>query len=171
MREEGLNARTTAFDDPVEPYRNGAAYIECCMLTHKPIDLLVIMLGTNDLKKHLHQTAFSSSKGLELVIQRAQKPEYGIEGKPPKILVVSPVHVAPNIEQTWLGEYIDLCGREIGLQLADYYKKMAGLYGCAFLDAADFAEASPADALHMGRDSHKSLAHALAEKIEGMLGE
>lgn len=171
IREEGLNGRTTAFDDPIEPFRNGAAFIECCMLTHMPVDLLVIMLGTNDLKKHLHQTAFSSSKGLELAVGRAQKPEYGAGGLPPKILIVSPVHVAPNIESTWLGAYIDLNGRETGLQLAGCYKKIAHIYGCGFIDAAEYAEASPSDGLHIGRGSHRKLANALAGKIKEMFNE
>jgi lysophospholipase L1-like esterase len=171
VREEGVNGRTTAFDDPIEPYRNGAAYIDCCMLSHMPVDLLVIMLGTNDLKNHLHQTAFSSSKGLEQIIKSAQKKEYGANGVPPEILVVSPVHVALNIEKTWLGDYIDNSGREIGLQLAGYYKKIARLYGCHFMNAADFAEPSRSDAVHMGRDSHRKLAHAFTEKINEIFSE
>lgn len=169
--EEGLNGRTTAFDDPIEPFRNGAAFIECCMLTHKPVDLLLVMLGTNDLKKHLNQTAFSSSKGLELIVQRAQKQEYGANSQPPRILILSPVHVAPNIENTWLGSYIDNNGRETGLQLAGWYKKIAHIYKCDFIDASKYAAASPIDALHMGRGSHRKLAYALDGKIKEIIGE
>ena len=169
IREEGVCARTTAFDDPIDPYRDGAAYVECCMLTHMPVDLLTVMLGTNDLKKHLHQTAFSSAKGLELLIRRAQNKEYGVGGKPPKILVISPVEVGPHIEETWLGEYFDKHSREIGLQLSGYYKKVADMYGCSFMDAAQITGPSPADALHIGADGHKKLADALAEKIKEIL--
>ena len=171
IREEGVCGRTTAFDDPIDPHRNGAAYIDCCMLTHMPVDLLVVMLGSNDLKRHLHQNAFSSSRGLELVIRRAQNTEYGAEGLPPKILIVSPIEVAPNIEETWIGDYVDNSGREIGLQLSGYYKKIALLYGCAFMDAADFAKPSKIDAIHMGPESHRKLAAAMADKIKEIFKE
>lgn len=166
VREEGLCGRTTGFDDPIEPFRNGTDYIDCCMLTHMPVDLLVVMLGTNDLKKHLHQTAFSSSKALEKLIRRAQNKEYGAGGLPPRILIVSPVEVGPNIGETWLGEYIDNRGRKTGLELAGYYKRIAHQYGCFFMDAAQITGPSPADAVHIGRDGHRKLADALAAKIK-----
>lgn len=171
IREEGVCGRTTGFDDPIDPYRSGAAYIDCCMLTHMPVDLLVVMLGTNDLKKHLHQNAFSSSKGLELVVRRAQNKEYGAEGLPPKILIISPIEVGSNIEETWLGEYMDKRSRETGLQLSGYYSKVAQLYGCFFMDAADYASPSPLDAVHMGPKSHRKLAEAIAEKINEIFSE
>lgn len=171
IREEGVCSRTTAFDDPIDPHRNGAAYIECCMLTHMPVDLLVVMLGTNDMKKHLHQTAFSSSKGLELAIRRAQNKEYGVGDLPPKILIVSPIEIAPNIEETWIGDYFDNRGRETGLELAGYYKIIAELYGCYFMDAAEVASPSPLDAIHMEPESHRKLAFALVEKITEIFKE
>ncbi len=171
VAEEGVCGRTTAFDDPIEPYRNGVAHIDCCMLAHMPVDLLVLMLGTNDLKRHLGQNAFSSSKGLELLIRRAQQGEYGAGGDPPRILVVSPIHVAENIEETWLGEYIDSRGRKTGLELAGYYKQVAEAYGCYFLDAAKVAKASPLDAVHMEDVEHVKLADALAIKIRKIFNE
>lgn len=136
-----------------------------------PVDLLVVMLGTNDLKRHLHQNAFSSSRGLELVIRRAQNKDYGEGGLPPKILIVSPIEVGSNIEETWIGDYVDNSGREVGLQLSGYYKKIARLYGCAFMDAADFAKPSPIDAIHMGPESHRKLAAAIANKIKEIYNE
>jgi len=141
------------------------------MLTHMPVDLLVIMLGTNDLKRHLHQNAFSSSKGLEKVIRKAQQAEYGRAGKPPEILVVSPIRVAKNIEQTWIGDYIDGRGRAIGLELAGYYEQVAKEYGCGFLDASKVAKASLQDAIHMETEEHEKLAAAVAGKIKEMLNE
>jgi lysophospholipase L1-like esterase len=171
VREEGLSGRTTAFDDPIEPYRNGLKAIDYCMLTHMPVDLLVVMLGTNDLKRHHHQNAFSSSKGLEQIVLRAQNKEYGVNGVPPKILIVSPIHVAPNIEEVWTRDYIDSRGRETGLELAGYYKKTAHINGCYFMDAAQFASPSPRDAIHMGEESHRRLAEAITEKIKEIFFE
>lgn len=166
VAEEGVCGRTTAFDDPIEPYRNGAAHIDCCMLTHMPVDLLVLMLGTNDLKRHLGQNPFSSAKGLELLIGRARQSEYGAGRKPPHILVVSPIHVAENTEETWAGEYIDGRGAKMSLALAGYYEEVARMHGCDFFDAALFSKASPLDGIHMDAGGHKKLADALADKIK-----
>ena len=49
--EEGLNGRTTVWDDPIEGYKSGKEYLIPCIETHKPIDIVVLWLGTNDLKK------------------------------------------------------------------------------------------------------------------------
>ena len=46
----GMNGRTTIFDDPVKACRNGRDALDYELQTHKPLDLIVVMIGTNDLK-------------------------------------------------------------------------------------------------------------------------
>lgn len=53
---EGLNGRTTSFEDELRPGRNGATYLDPCLHSHGPIDLVVLMLGTNDLKIRFQAT-------------------------------------------------------------------------------------------------------------------
>ena len=55
--EEGLNGRTTRWDDPMEPGRNGQMYLGPCIESHAPLDLIVVMLGTNDLKRRFNLTS------------------------------------------------------------------------------------------------------------------
>ncbi|MBQ9959278.1 MAG: acylhydrolase, partial [Oscillospiraceae bacterium] len=55
--EEGLNSRTTVWDDPVEMHKNGYTYLMPCLQTHRPLDLVIIMLGTNDLERRFHVPA------------------------------------------------------------------------------------------------------------------
>ena len=72
--EEGLNGRTTVWDDPIEGYKSGKEYLVPCLETHKPMDLVVIMLGTNDLKHRFSLTAFDIATGRRE--ERMEIPKY-----------------------------------------------------------------------------------------------
>ena len=66
--EAGVNGRTTSFDDPFCNYLNGWKSLPYSLLSAKPVDLLIISLGTNDLK---FTDARGSSKGIEAIINLA----------------------------------------------------------------------------------------------------
>ncbi len=55
--EEGCNGRTTIHDDPVDGWKNGLDYLKPCLNSHKPVDLVIHMLGSNDLKATFHLSA------------------------------------------------------------------------------------------------------------------
>lgn len=163
--EEGLNGRTTVFDDPVEPHRNGITYFEPCLLSKKPVDLLVIMLGTNDVKAHLHQTSFSISKGMEQLILAAKNPEFGKDGNCPQILIVSPIEIGKDVSKVWLGGFFREGSREMAQELHYLYRDMAELHGCHFMAASDYAQPSPVDQIHLDEANHSKLAHAFHKRI------
>lgn len=165
VEEEGLNGRTTAFDDPVNEFRNGSKYIEACMLTNKPVDLLIVMLGTNDLKKIFKSTAFFIMKGMDFLLTKAVKPEYGRNGTPPKVLLISPIMIGENISELVTGESIDETGVKECKCLSKYYKQLSDEAGYYFMDASEYAKPSEADAVHMEMEEHKKLGIAIAEKV------
>ena len=167
--EEGMNARTTGLDDPAEPCRNGLSYLEPCLLTKKPVDLLVIMLGTNDTKVHLGQTAFSISKCLEQLIVTAQSPIYGRDGVP-EILVVSPIRIGERIAESCFGDCFDERSVLTAGELAPRYRNMAELHGCHYIDAAKLAAPSPLDQLHLDKEGHEKLARAFYQCVKEILG-
>ena len=88
--EEGLNGRTTVFDDPIEPDRRGADYLPPCLRSHAPLDLLIIALGCNDLKQRFSASAGDIANGAERLIQMARAEPVGPRGAPPAILLVAP---------------------------------------------------------------------------------
>ena len=98
--EEGLCGRTASFIDDVKPFRYGLAMLEGTMEIHLPADLIIIMLGTNDLKTNFSPNAVAISNGIRKMIQvirdvyRWSKYDYE-----PKILIVSPIYIGENIEQ------------------------------------------------------------------------
>ncbi|NLT98398.1 MAG: SGNH/GDSL hydrolase family protein [Christensenellaceae bacterium] len=167
--EEGLNGRTTAFDDPIEPFRNGRKALDVCLLTHSPIDLFVVMLGTNDTKPFHGLTPFMIAKGLEFIVMEAGKAEYGPAGQPPKILVVSPIAVEVAGLDDNMRNYFDETSAKKAAELPARYREVAKQYGCGFLDASQYAKPS-VDGIHLGPEGHAALADAVAEAVKTMLG-
>jgi lysophospholipase L1-like esterase len=157
--EEGLSGRTTCFDDPFSPNRNGLAYLTVALETHYPLDLLIIMLGTNDLKANFNLSTFDIGRGATSLLVAAKnfKPEIK------HILLVSPPHVATTDDSGILQQFPD--GIEKSRSLSLHYQRVAELHGCHFFNAASVAQASPIDGIHLDATNHKRLADGLARKI------
>lgn len=166
---EGLNGRTTVWDDPVEPGRNGAAFLEVCLRSHAPLDAVALMLGTNDVKPRLAGTAWSSSQGLSLLARMVLQSRSGPGGKPPRLLLISPVVIPPEIERLpFADEFGGALAHTESLKLADYNRAVAAAAGCGFLDAAQCAVAA-ADGIHLDAENHHKLAGAVFQKLEELL--
>ncbi len=169
--EEGLNARTTVWDDPFESGKNGKTMITPVLATHCPLDLVIIMLGTNDLKSRFGVSACDISLGAGALVDIALASKSGDHWGTPKVLLVSPIHIGDNIRESEFGEFFDINSVvAVSKQLSGCYKKVAAVYGCAFFDAASVAEASPSDALHLDEAGHHRLGLALAEQVRTLLG-
>ena len=164
--EEGLNGRTTVFDDPAAPGRNGLKFLETCITTHQPLDLIVIMLGTNDTKATYSVPVKEIVNGMEALIKISKNPYAVSFGDPPEVLIVSPVFVGERVEESWLWEIFDHTSVEKSKRLAAEYKRLAALYGCYFLDASDVARTAPSECIHIDEAGHAALASALAGKIK-----
>ena len=170
--EEGLNGRTFVLHDPYSDYANGEAVLPYLLKSHMPLDIVVIMLGTNDLKHQFRLSAEAVARGARVLIKLIKNPYLNEKYPVPKILLVSPIHLHEKIgelEGSWLDygkeEY------EKSTQLAYWLKQIAQEYGCAFMDAAEYASASNIDGMHMEVSQHISLARALAHKLTEMKEE
>lgn len=164
--EEGLCGRTTVFDDPFDDGLNGLDMLVPIIKTHKPLDLVIIMLGTNDLQLQFNQNAFGVSRGVETLVRAAKNPMlYG--DTIPEILIVSPILIDKAIENSF---FADIYGTkravEISKELSPKIENVAITYNTYFLDAAKYAKASALDGVHMDSENHKKLAKAFAEKIK-----
>ena len=103
MIEEGLSGRTTSFDDPVFEGLSGLNAIYPCMMTHEPLDLVIIMLGTNDTKDRFNANGFIIGKGLERLTQKAIDTHAAWRNKP-NILLVAPPPIHPDYAKQLLQE-------------------------------------------------------------------
>lgn len=160
--EEGLNGRTTVFDDPEQRFKNGSEYLEMCIATHRPLDLVIIMLGTNDTKERYHAEPADIARGMEALITILQNPEVYSKD----ILIVSPIHISESIVKSPYCETFGPEAIEKSKQLAPEYEKLAKKYNCFYFDAADYAVADDKDAIHLDEKGHASLAEAIYQKIK-----
>jgi lysophospholipase L1-like esterase len=157
--EEGLGGRTTVFDDPIEPNRRGADYLPPCLRSHRPLDLLILALGCNDMKARFGVSASDIALGMERLIEIARA-----EGAP-RILIVAPPPVAK------LGEYAEMfAGAEPkSRRLAARYAELAERQGVGFVDAGQFLHCSDLDGIHYEADQHAILGQVLAEAARMVL--
>ena len=164
--EEGLNGRTTMWDDPKAPYRNGVKYLDACIETHTPLDLIMIMLGTNDLKPRVSGRACDSADGVGLLVEMIRRNPCGRDNAAPPVLIVSPVAIGSHIERSpFADEFGGRAAHEEALKAPKYLAAKAQALGTEFTDAAKYAKTGP-DGIHLDADSHKKLAKALAQKIK-----
>jgi len=157
--DEGLGGRTTCLDDPSCPDRNGARYLPVVLETHCPIDLLIIMLGTNDLKRCFNQTPAQIADGISKLIEIAQSFELACE----QILIVAPARIVPKEYCEVAENFID--GPTRSNELAECLKITTSKMGCRFFDAGQVAISSPIDGVHLSIENHHRLAEALASLI------
>lgn len=168
--EEGLPGRTTVFDDGTAPFKKGNDYIVPCIQTHAPIDLLVIMLGTNDVKCLFAPSELSVGLAMEAFLRIVQNPALWDGKKAGKILLVAPPPIGDGIEtSTYYGIYSQESVR-VSKKFAEIYGGIAGLYGCEFLNAGDYIQSSACDSIHFSRESHQKLAKAMHDIIKEILG-
>ncbi len=163
--EEGLNGRTTVIDDIVEPHRNGLTYLVPCIDSHHPFDLIVIMLGTNDLKFRHHRQPADIAQSVALLADTVKNSRFGPGENSPAVLIVCP----PPI-----GKLGDLGGIfsgavEKSLELPLFYEWAARRTGSGYLNAGEFIRSSDADGVHFDPEEHTRLGNAVANKVREML--
>ena len=156
--EEGLNGRTTVFEDPFQPHRNGHELLLPALLTHRPLDLVIVMLGTNDLKRHLIATASAIAEGAGMLADVVAASGSGPDMGAPSVLLACPPPIVSldPLDETFEG------GREKSEQLARHFAAVAEGRGCAFFDAGAVISSSDVDGIHLDEPEHERLGVALA---------
>ena len=163
--EEGLNGRTTVWDDPIEGYKNGHSYLIPCLETHKPIDLVIIMLGTNDLKVRFFLPPSDIAKGAGVLVNTVQKSDTGRNEQAPPVLLLAPPVVVKLTEFEEMFEGAEAKSEKFSL----CYGQIAQEYGCHFLDTAQVIKSSPLDGIHFEATEHRKLGKAVAAKVREIL--
>ena len=164
--EEGLNGRTTVFDDPLEEGLNGYLYLRPCLHTHKPLDLMLLMLGTNDCKQRFLATPQTIAAGIGRLLDKAlSEPVW--RGRP-NILVMAPPPIEPGCETSEVAGEMGICV-EKSRALAPLYERAAAERGCAFVDLAPAVSMNHVDYMHMDPESHARVAELLGARIPELL--
>ena len=163
--EEGLNARTTVHDDPIDgAHKNGKPYLLPCLETHVPLDLVIIMLGTNDLKSRFSLSAFDIACGIKplLEIVASVAPKNG--GVKSQTLIVAP---PPLGRLSILADMFEGGNKKSNL-FANHYEAIARLYDSHFLNAGEVINSSDTDGIHFDPDQHRLLGEAIATNVQSI---
>lgn len=164
--EEGLNSRTTIFDDPTSAGRSGLAYLPIVLETHAPVDVLVLLLGTNDLFLPQRVDARGAARGAATLAETALASGAGPGGRPPAVVVLIPPRFA-TLRPDWALDSPH--GPEESTRFGEAFRTALADVACEVLDLGDVAEHSDADGIHFDADGHGAIGTAVAERVRAML--
>lgn len=169
--EEGLSARTTAVDDPTDARLNGSAYLPAALASHLPLDLVIVMLGTNDTKTYLHRTAADIAVGMSILVGQigASAGGVGTSYPAPQTLVVAPPPLG-EMGHPWFAEIFDDESRRKSAELSAKYRALADFMKVHSFDAGSVITTEGCDGIHFTEQNNHDLGVALVEKVREILG-
>jgi lysophospholipase L1-like esterase len=166
---EGLNGRTTGYDDHLADCdRNGVKNLPTVLHTHMPIDLVIVMLGTNDLKPMIAGSAHAARAGIQRLVGLIRHHEYSFDFDAPEVLIVSPPSFSETADPIFSAVYRGT--REESTMLASLYRDLADELGCGFFDAGSVAKTSPVDGVHLDAENTRAIGRGLEPIVRVMLG-
>ena len=164
--EEGCNGRTALSVPADEPWKNGNSSLKACLNSHKPIDLVILMLGTNDLKTVYAATAEELAASIRSYAEEIKAFTLLKQLYAAQVLIVSPPALCIKaLEYSSFAGSFDLHSEQQSLLFPALYRQVAEETGSLFLDAAACTTTQTTDGLHLGADSHINLAEAIAKTV------
>jgi lysophospholipase L1-like esterase len=172
--DEALSARTTDIPDPTLPHISGAgldgsAYLSSAIATHLPLDLVVIMLGTNDVKTMFDRSplriALGMGKLIDIVAQT--KSGVGISYPAPRVLVLAPPPLGKLAPEGRAERFAG--GVEKTKALPAYYEAFAKAAGAEFLNVGELTTTDGIDGVHLSPEAHKAIGTGVAQKSKAIL--
>lgn len=159
--EEGLCGRTTIFEDELREGRRGTDALPILLESHSPIDIIILMLGTNDCKTVYNASAELIGKGIKRLIEQ-------IKNKLPqsKILLISPILLGEGVWEEGFDKEFGCQSVETSKNLHKVYKGIADENEIYYLKASEYAAPSVADREHLDETGHRNLADAIIHLFE-----
>ena len=161
--DEGLSGRYTVWDEPFRPGRNGASLLQPILESHRPLDWVVLMLGTNDVLHFKDNTAFDAARGASLLIDIVRRTQTGLNDHAPPVLLIAPPLITELSDNLLLKCHGNPSNSN---DFGKHYRNIAAEKQCEFLDAADVCKPSPIDGVHLDEEGHRLLAESIAVKLK-----
>ena len=162
--EEGLCGRTTVFDDRYRQGRRGAVLLPVLLEAHSPLDIVILMLGTNDCKTVYGATAEQIGEGIEELLDQIEAFHPEIQ-----IVLVSPIALGDRVWEEGYDTEFNENSVAVSKKLPKVYERIAEKRKIEFLAASDYAKPSSADREHMDAENHRYFAEAISAKIESLI--
>jgi lysophospholipase L1-like esterase len=169
--EEGLPGRTTDLEDLQEPVPGGVSYsglqhLPTALASHQPLDLVILMLGTNDAKARFERDAHDIAAGMRRLVSTVKSSQSIMGYTAPSVLVISPPAIASSVVN---GRFVEMfaCGSLLTAALPDLYRAIAREFSADFLDANDIISTDGIDGVHWTVHTHRTFGTAVATWIAG----
>ena len=174
ITEECLPGRTTAYPDPQEgPEYNGLPYLKPALLSHAPVDMVLIMLGTNDGKARFEASADQIADNLITLAKIVRRSPVGRgkwrEAVPPQVMVIAPPQLGDKTRnekwpryQEWVGGYEKL--QALPAILDQKITDLADEH-VSFIDANEAVSSSHLDPIHWQADMHHKMGAFMAHRL------
>jgi lysophospholipase L1-like esterase len=166
--EEGQNGRTTVHHDPFNVARRGLDYLPACLESHKPIDLVVMMLGSNDLKAVFNVPPSEVASGAGVLARMIVTSQAGPDNRAPQLLLLCPPPVGNLSHLPLLADKIQN-GSARSRMLPTHFEALAKAFGCGYLNTQDIVTPSHHDGIHLDASEHQKLGLAIAAKVRSLV--
>ena len=168
--EEGLNGRTTNLESPLKAGKNGAVYLFSCLEAHKPLDVIILSLGKNNLKSMYNATPESICNGIGTCLQIISREGKTASGETPKMIIVSPPIIEEKERMRFGKKEVDFLGaNEKSKKLGEMYLNIAEKHNIEYLDLAEYVKVSEIDGVHLDKNEHHKIAEILHQKVIKLL--
>ena len=167
--EAGLGGRTTVFDDPLMPTRNGVKDFEMVLQTCDPVDCIIFALGTNDTKDMFNASSLIITCGMDRLLQVCKSALLQSRSPNAKIILACPFKPVADGNNTYCYGFSELSTIR-GEELRTSYAELARQNGCAYIDLNNLAIVSPADGVHITPAGHAAVGSAMAELVKSVIG-
>lgn len=166
---DGLRGRTTAFDEHLADCdRNGARILPTVLYTHAPLDLVTLMLGSNDMKPAIAGTALAAQQGMRRLAEIVKRHAPRIPNRAaPQLLIVAPPPLAETADPFFAAMFVERVAES--RMLASMYADIAKEFGGGFFDAGTVATSSPIDGVHLDAENTRAIGEALVPVVRAML--
>ncbi|MDQ1914796.1 SGNH/GDSL hydrolase family protein [Paenibacillus sp. GD4] len=164
--EEGLPGRTSVFEDPLFEGLSGFNYIYPCMMSHSPLDMVIIMLGTNDTKQRFGVTSYNIAQGITRLAVKAKGIAAGRNGKTPEVLVVCPAPIGPQYIDSKVGSAMGLSCSEKSEGLSSHLAVLLEGSGIHYADARDQVVMNEIDYMHLDAEGHRKMAAFMFHQVK-----
>ena len=155
---EGMNGRTTVQDDAIDPYTNGLEYLAPCLISHKPLDAVIIALGTNDTKARFSLAPADIARGMRRLIRLVQTSESGPREGAPRVGIVAPPII--RNESFFGGSFAGAARRSAGI--VEEYRVIAEELSVPILEAGRYVEFAVPDGIHLDAPGQLTLGRSVA---------
>ncbi|WP_240415725.1 SGNH/GDSL hydrolase family protein [Paenibacillus periandrae] len=169
--EEGLSGRTSVSEDPLFEGLSGLSYLCPCLMSHSPLDLVVIMLGTNDTKARFHLTSYNIAQGIVRLAKKARATASGIDGHSPEVLVIAPPPIGEKYVDTPIGKSMGIQCSQKSLELAEHLNDLLKGTDIHFADSKAEVVMNEIDYMHLDQDGHRQMAAFVRGQITSILNE